>query len=108
MRKILTGVRACKGSAKGIAKIVKTVEDVKKVSKENVLIAEKTTPFFMPAMLKAKALVTEEGGYLSHAAIFSREIGLPCIVKVSNLLKEVKNNDIIEIDESGFEVVISR
>lgn len=58
----------------------------------------KTTPDFVQAAYKAAALVTDIGGITSHAAIISREIGLPCIVGTKNATRIFKDGDFVEVD----------
>ncbi|MCL2739806.1 MAG: PEP-utilizing enzyme [Oscillospiraceae bacterium] len=63
-----------------------------------ILISEFTAPELMAACSKAKAIVTDLGGMLSHAAIISRELGIPCIVGTAHASRSLKNSDNIEID----------
>jgi len=57
----------------------------------------------MPVMQRAVAIVTDEGGVTSHAAIVSRELGLPCIVGTEHATKVLKDGDLVEVDAiSGF------
>jgi len=55
---------------------------------------------------KIDGIVTEVGGRLSHAAIVAREYGIPCIVGVQNILKEIKDGDLIKIDGTAGEIKI--
>lgn len=62
-----------------------------------------TSPDFVPLMKKAKAIVTDEGGLSCHAAIVSREMGLPCVIGTKNATKVFKDGDMIEVDANkGF------
>lgn len=63
-----------------------------------VLVCQVTTPNYVPLMQKAVAIVTDQGGILSHAAIVARELHKPCIVGTSNATKELKDNDIVLVD----------
>ncbi len=92
------GVRASLGKARGIARIVLSAEDLGKVKKGDVMIAITTHPDFVPAMNRACAIVTDEGGMTSHAAIVSREMRKPCIVGTKNATKLLKDGDIVEVD----------
>ena len=88
---ILKGIGASPGRAIGKVKIVLKPSDNHKVRKDDILVTVMTNPLFVPAMQKAKAIVTDVGGLLSHAAIVSRELGIPCIVgtkKATKILKE--------------------
>ena len=68
------------------------------MKKGDILVAVTTHPDYVPAMQKAAAIVTEEGGILSHAAIVSREIRIPCIVGTKQVTKVLKDGDLIEVD----------
>ena len=60
-----------------------------------------TTPKYMDIIKKAKAIITDEGGVLSHAAIISRELKVPCVVGCKKATKVLKNGDLIEINKRG-------
>ena len=77
----LTGQIACKGKKViGKVKIINSTYDMHKLGKGDILIASVTRPEFLVSIKKAAAIVTDEGGLLSHAAIVSRELRIPCIV----------------------------
>ena len=83
--RILTkGLGASPGVGIGPVKIIKNASEIKRMEKGDILVTEMTTPDFVPAMKKAAAIVTNTGGMTSHAAIVSRELGVPCIVGTSN------------------------
>jgi pyruvate,water dikinase len=77
---LLKGAGASPGMQSGRVRLVLRVEDSAKVQAGDVLVAETTTPDFVPAMKKAAAIVTDRGGRTAHAAIVSRELGIPCVV----------------------------
>lgn len=105
---ILKGIPASEGITKGKAKILISHKDNKKMSKGNILIAPLTNPQYTPAILVASAIVTEVGGILSHAAIVSREIGIPCVVGVKGITKLIKDNQIVEVNgKDGYIKVLS-
>ncbi|MBI2547832.1 hypothetical protein HYW21_00625 [Candidatus Woesearchaeota archaeon] len=95
---IIKGMGATKGKAKGKVAIVRTVGDLRHVTPGSILVAVTTHPDYVPAMQKAAAIVTDEGGLLSHAAIVSRELGLPCIVGTGNATKVLKNGNFVVVD----------
>ena len=70
----------------------------KKFTKDDILVAEATSPEMCVEMLSSGAVVTQFGGILSHAAIFCRELKKPCVVGVSNLFEFVKEGNIAEVD----------
>jgi pyruvate,water dikinase len=77
---MLTGQPASPGVGFGTVKIVHDPADIDIVQRGDVLVAEMTTPDFVPAMKRAAAIVTDRGGRTCHAAIVSRELGIPCVV----------------------------
>jgi pyruvate,water dikinase len=88
---ILSGSAASPGIGAGPVRIVPSPDDCDKVQQGDVLVAEMTTPDYVPAMKRAAAIVTDRGGRTCHAAIVSRELGIPCVVgtdKATQLLKE--------------------
>lgn len=98
----LKGRPACKGIVKGFAKICLRPEESMKLKKGEILIAHETSPEFVPAMERASAIITEQGGLTSHAAIISREMNTPCIIGVKGATSIIKNNDLIVVDaENG-------
>jgi len=80
-RKVLVqGLPASPGLAAGKAHIIPTVDKINEFKEGEILITEMTAPDWVPAMRKAAAIVTNSGGMTCHAAIVSRELGIPCIV----------------------------
>ena len=76
----IKGTTAYAGYASGAVKIINTPGDMVKMEYGDILVSTATTPSVVPAMKKAVAIVTDEGGLTCHAAIVSRELGIPCIV----------------------------
>ena len=105
---ILKGIPASAGVARGKAKVLVSHQDNKKMSQGDILVAPLTNPQYTPAILVASAMVTEIGGILSHAAIVSRELGIPCVVGVKNATKILKDNQIIEVNgKDGYVKILS-
>ncbi len=77
---LLSGSPASPGVAAGRVRVVANPSQTSMIEAGDVLIAEMTTPDFVPAMKRAAAIITEKGGRTCHAAIISRELGVPCIV----------------------------
>jgi phosphohistidine swiveling domain-containing protein len=94
----ITGVIACLGKAKGIARVVPDVSKVKVFNKGDILVASMTRPEYVPLMKKAAAIITDEGGITCHAAIVSRELGIPCIIGTKIATKVLKDGDLVEVD----------
>ncbi len=96
------GMVANKGKAQGIAKVLlfdeNLVEEMQRMKKGQILVVGQTRPMLVPALKKAAAIVTDEGGITSHAAIVSREFGIPCIVGTHNATRVFKDGDLILVD----------
>jgi len=73
-------------------------EVVDRMKKGNILVAHSTTPELMKLCDLAAGIVTDQGGMLSHAAIVSRELNIPCIVATGITTQIFKDGDIIELD----------
>ncbi len=104
--KIIEGTIASRGKVNGLVKIVLVNEDMNKVNKGDIIIATMTTPNFIPAIEKCSAIVTNEGGMLCHAAIVSREFGIPCITGTKIATKVFKDRDLVEVDATGTKGII--
>lgn len=96
----LSGSPASPGASAGPVKIVKDASFIDKVKEGDVLVTDMTTPDFVPAMKRATAIVTNRGGKTCHAAIVSRELGIPCVVGTNNATTLLKDAQIITVDGS--------
>ncbi|MFH1247384.1 MAG: PEP-utilizing enzyme [Candidatus Micrarchaeota archaeon] len=94
----LKGTVACSGKAIGKVKIILVPTDIAKIEAGDIMVAPETAPDFVAAMRKCVAIVTNQGGVTSHAAIVSRELQIPCIVGTKNATNILKDGDIIEVD----------
>jgi phosphoenolpyruvate synthase/pyruvate phosphate dikinase len=100
----LKGHIANKGMARGkvvispMLDIKAAMEVEKRMKKGDILVVQSTNPDLMALCNKAGAIVTDQGGMLSHAAIISRELGIPCIVGTTNGTKVFKDGDFVEVD----------
>ena len=97
---LLVGDAASPGLATGPAKILLDPSQIDLVQNGDILVAEMTTPDFVPAMKRAAAILTDRGGRTSHAAIVSRELGVPCVVGTGEATKLLINGRIITVDGS--------
>ena len=79
-------------------KIVTDPSQIDRVLEGDVLVAEMTTPDYVPAMKRAVAIVTDRGGRTAHAAIVSREMGIPCVVGTGKATKTLKDGQVITVD----------
>lgn len=103
---ILTGAAASPGVGMGPVTIVKSPKEIRKVASGDVLVAPMTSPDFVPAMKKASAIVTDEGGQTSHAAIVSRELGIPCVVGTRDATTKLKSGTVVTVDGSSGSVFL--
>ena len=94
---LVKGETASPGAASGPVKIVLKMEDLDKIKKGDVMVTTMTTPDMVPAMQRAAAIVTDEGGLTCHAAIVSREMGIPCIVGTGNATKILKEGQEVTV-----------
>ncbi|OGO20364.1 MAG: phosphoenolpyruvate synthase [Chloroflexi bacterium RBG_16_50_11] len=101
---LLSGAAASPGVASGPVKIVPDPSQIDKVLTGDILVAEMTTPDFVPAMKRAAAIVTDRGGRTAHAAIVSRELGIPCVVGCEKATTTLKDGQIITVDGSNGKV----
>ena len=97
---LLVGEAASLGIASGSVKIISDPSEIDKVKTGDILVAEMTSPDFVPAMKRANAIITERGGRTSHAAIVSRELGIPCVVGTGNATQILKDGQVITVDGS--------
>jgi len=95
---IMEGLAAALGVVTGIVKVVPEIEDIEKVTKGDILVTRMTSPSWVPVMKKASGIITNEGGRTCHAAIVSRELGIPCVVGTSNATEVLKDGMEVTID----------
>ena len=95
---IATGLGASPGLATGRVIIYDTSMSLDSVKEGDVLVTEMTMPDMVPAMSRAAAIVTDEGGMTCHAAIISRELGTPCVVGTGNATEILKDGMEITVD----------
>jgi len=98
---IIRGMTANTGRVKGVVRIVHDISELHKVATGDVIVASMTIPEFAPALERASAFVTNEGGITCHAAIISREMGVPCIIGTGNATIRLMDGDLVEVDASG-------
>lgn len=94
------GQIASKGIVKGEVKLVFLTKDTGKVTESDILVSPMTRPDFLPAMKRAAAYVTDEGGITCHAAIVARELKKPCIIGTKIATRVLKDGDLVEVDAS--------
>ncbi len=94
----ISGKIAYKGIKTGRVKIIKTSDDNHKVENGDIVVSIMTIPSFIPALEKASAFITDEGGIICHAAIVAREMHKPCIIGTKIATRVLKDGDLVEVD----------
>jgi len=94
----LIGEAASPGTATGVVVIINDVKNINRAQKGQILVTQMTSPDFVPAMKKVNGIITDKGGQTSHAAIVSRELGVPCVVGTKNATKTLKEGDIVTLN----------
>lgn len=101
MKLILTGASASPGIAFGPVSRIMSLEHLEDVKTGDILVTSMTSPDFVPAMKRAAGIITDKGGQTSHAAIVSRELGVPAVVGTKNATKNLKTGDKVTLDGSS-------
>lgn len=95
---IINGKTGSSGKVTGSVQLIFNSSEIKNFKEGNILVAVYTAPEFVPAMRRAKAIITDTGGITCHAAIVSRELGLPCVVGTKIATKVLKDGDLVKVD----------
>ncbi|SIQ76968.1 phosphoenolpyruvate synthase [Haladaptatus litoreus] len=95
---LVNGLGASPGIASGPAQTVTKLDQLDKVGEGDIIVTEMTTPDMVPAMKRAAGIITDEGGMTSHAAIVSRELGVPAVVGSSNATDTLEDGQVITLD----------
>lgn len=98
LKTLVRGLAASPGIGSGKVKNIKDISEIARVEEGDILVTVMTNPDMVPAMRKANAVVTDEGGRTCHAAIVSRELGIPCIVGAKGASEELKEGMDITVD----------
>ncbi|OHA17692.1 MAG: hypothetical protein A2664_03685 [Candidatus Taylorbacteria bacterium RIFCSPHIGHO2_01_FULL_46_22b] len=93
----LRGTAASLGTVRGRVRVCTTLESLNEIKEGEILVASMTRPEYLPAMKKAAAFVTDEGGITCHAAIVAREMGKPCVIGTKVATKVLKTGDLVEV-----------
>ncbi|MFA6227028.1 MAG: PEP-utilizing enzyme [Candidatus Paceibacterota bacterium] len=98
-KSVIKGHTGSKGLVRGIVKVLNNFEEEKgKFKKGEILVTGMTRPEYVPLMKIASAIITDEGGITCHAAIVSRELGIPCIIGTKIATQVLKDGDLVEVD----------
>lgn len=105
----IKGMVASRGITRGIVRVCESISSIDRVQTGEILVASMTRPEYLPAMQRAAAFITDEGGITCHAAIVSREMNKPCIIGTKFATKVLRDGDEVEVDaEKGLVRVLSR
>lgn len=102
----LTGVGCNNGMVTGRAKVVEDLEEIDRLQPGDILVTKFTDTGWTSKFAVLKGIVTEYGGILCHAAIVSREYGIPCVVSAHNATKFIKTGDMVKINGTTGEITI--
>jgi pyruvate,water dikinase len=95
---VLEGIPGCPGTARGIARVITSSHDPGALEPGDVLVAEITDPSWTPLFVPSAAVVVNVGAPLSHAIIVSRELGIPCVVSVTDATRRIPDGALVEVD----------
>jgi pyruvate,water dikinase len=101
LKPIVEGIAVGTKIASGKARIINDVKKLSEFEEGEILVTEITDPDWEPIMKMAAAIITEKGGRTSHAAIVSRELGIPAVIGTGNALSKLKTGDLITVDTSS-------
>jgi len=104
---ILEGLGASPGVVKGKVKIILTPREANKMKDGEILVTVMTNPLYVTAIQRAKAIITDVGGMICHAAIVARELGIPCVVGTKKATKTLKDGLEVIVDGSEGKVYLS-
>ena len=96
-KRLVTGLAIGEAIAAGRVSLIKSVEDIAQFRDDTILVTEMTDPDWVPIMKRARGIVTDHGGRTSHAAIVSRELGIPAVVGTGNATQVLKNGQKITL-----------
>jgi len=94
----LKGQCGCRGQARGRVRIINVIKDMAKMETGDILVSISTQPDLLPAMKKAAAFITDQGGVTSHAAIVAREMHTPCVIATKIATQVLHDGDEVEVD----------
>jgi pyruvate,water dikinase len=95
---LLRGLGAAPGSASGQVRVINALADAARLGEGDVLVTHMTSPDWVPLMRRAAAIITDSGGMTCHAAIVSRELGVPCVVGTSEATRTLRDGELVTVD----------
>lgn len=103
---VLTGIPGCAGVARGRARIITDPSDPFALEPGDILVAPLTDPAWTPLFVPAAAVVVDVGAQITHAVIVSRELGIPCVVSVTDATHKILDGSLIEVDGAAGTVTV--
>jgi pyruvate,water dikinase len=101
---LVRGLGAAPGVASGAARVIKALDGAEALNDGEVLVTHMTAPDWVPLMRRAAAIVTDSGGMTCHAAIVSRELGIPCVVGTAEATEKLRDGEIVTVEATNGEV----
>jgi pyruvate,water dikinase len=95
---LVSGLGAAPGSASGAVRVIRELGDADGLDDGEVLVTHMTAPDWVPLMRRAAAIVTDSGGMTCHAAIVSRELGIPAVVGTAGATKVLRDGEVVTVD----------
>ena len=95
---LIKGLGAAPGLASGPVRVIRELSDATRLNEGDVLVTHMTAPDWVPLMRKAAAIVTDSGGMTCHAAIVSRELGIPCLVGTGEGTTRLRDGEVVTVD----------
>lgn len=105
---LVSGLGASPGVGSGPVRIIRLMEDLDKIKQGDVLVTQMTNPDMVVSMQKASAIVTDEGGVTAHAAIVSREMGIPAVVGTDNATSILEDGQEVTVDGTNGKVYLGK
>ena len=103
---ILAGLAGCPGTARGRARVIMSPFDGRDLQPGEVLVAPITDPSWTPLFVPASAVVVDVGAPISHAVIVSRELGIPCVVSVTDATRKIPDGALVDVDGTNGTVTL--
>lgn len=103
---VLAGECASVGTYEGVVRVVRDSSDNDRMNLGDVMVAPGTDFDLINAMQRAGAIITEEGGILSHAAVISRELDIPCLIGIEKATELLEDGQRVRVDADGGEITV--
>jgi pyruvate,water dikinase len=95
---LLRGLGAAPGAGVGRVRVIRELADAERMAEGDILVTHMTAPDWVPLMRRSAAIVTDSGGMTCHAAIVSRELGIPCVVGTADATTKLRDGELVTVD----------